>query len=226
VFIDQSGSTDSQSTYWDGVMSIISEYGPESRFVLWNTDVKSSSYGHAYQNALQRSGDGGTQPQCFANLAEEGSRIVIVTDGEVDQSDVVACDNILRSRAFKSVHVHFFSTWGKINLSVSAPFTRKTDYFIHKNGECIASGSTKDAISIDCYFDNPTKFLAEAEALYRQIAMANMGLKNERLRGELLALQKNLMRCISENNDPGIARTTSNPFKRLCSPRTSRRAVG
>ena len=202
VLIDYSGSTGGHVGYWDNVLRIIKE-NPDATFVLWDTFARVVSFAEAEKNAKNRSGNGGTQPQCFAKLLPTKAHVIIITDGQVGSSDVQQCDAILNGREFSHVDVHFYNTGGNMNLSVSAPFTRKTEYRIFVSEKVFTDGSSTKVIDLSPYENNPDKFIAEAEDLLKQIIMQNVGKTNNGLRNDLLELQKNLMKYIATNNSQG-----------------------
>ena len=97
VLIDFSGSTGGQRSYWDTVLRII-ETNQDATFVLWDTSAHTVSLAEATKVAKNCTGNGGTQPQCFAKLLPNNSNLIIITDGQVGQSDVLMCDTILNSK--------------------------------------------------------------------------------------------------------------------------------
>lgn len=199
ICIDDSGSTGNHPQYWPYVHNIITQ-NPKANFIFWDTSARPKTQQQALKIATERTGNGGTQPQCFASLIPPNSDLTIITDGQIGSSDIEYCDKVLNNRPFKSVTVHFLNTGGHMNLSVSAPFTRKTEYQIFVDGKQLANGSSARTIDISPYFNEPQKFIDESEQLLKDIVMQNLGKTNIDLRTQLLELQKNLLKVIAINN--------------------------
>jgi hypothetical protein len=201
LFIDCSGSTGNSSKYWKTVAGIIHECSDKDTFYFWDTTCCTLTKPEALYRAEMKRGGGGTSPECFAPRISPHDGIIIITDGQVYESSIRRCDDILKSCELTSVVVHFVSTGGSMNLSVSTPFTRNCKNFeLYVDGESLASGDSTQEIDLKVYFNNPDKFFSEAEDLNKQIVVKNMGRRNDNLRNKLLDLQKNLMKCIAEEN--------------------------
>lgn len=205
--VDYSGSTCNNVNYWTNVISII-EANPDSKIIFWNTIAKLLSKNDASRVANAKQGTGGTQPQCFAPLIPKGSNLIIITDGEVSTTDVQTCDSIINSREFSSVDIYFINTGGRMNLSVSAPFTRKTSFRIYVDGKKLSEGSSVNPIDLKHYNEQPEEFIKDAEKILAQIVMQNLGKNNQLLRNDLLDLQKNMLKIISNKN----AKVNANQF--------------
>jgi hypothetical protein len=157
---------------------------------------------YARSNALKRRGFGGTKPKVLVPLLPAGAHVIIITDGCVESEQVLACDQLLQSREFQRVEVHFVGTGGEMNLSVSAPFTRNTHFYqLMLDGQQMACGSTHNSVDLSKYFGKPGMFLQDANQLLQNITMQNLGSQgNPSLRTELLALQKSLMNELASVN--------------------------
>ena len=199
VAIDCSGSTGNSVKYWEKVIDTVNKY-PDAIFIMWDDVAKMMSKKQVLDNANIRKGHGGTNPSCFAKIIPENASVNIITDGQVTDDDVKKCDEILKDRKFKQVHVDLINTGGKINLSVSTPFTRNTVYTINNNDAERVSGNSGIKIDLDKYKNNPELFIQESDTLYAQIIMQNLGKSNVVLRNNLLDLQKNLMREIASRD--------------------------
>jgi hypothetical protein len=211
LIVDISGSTGSSSFYYNSTGDIlnaaIEEYGAENvSVVLWDTSVIPSDIAGLRKQIAHRRGGGGTSPSVFAStmFMPEGCRAIIITDGQVSSSEVSRCDKIINERHFESVHVYFISTGGRMNLSVSMPFTRNCEdirIFVQEGGETqktLLQGSTTAVIDLEKYHENPQLFLAEVEQIRGTIILKNVGRGlNIPLRDAILLLQKHLMRIIS-----------------------------
>jgi len=204
--IDNSGSTGRKSDYWNKVLSLTKPY-PTAQYLFWDTDVKKVSYDQVMSQCRSMSGGGGTQPQCIVKLLPADTKktnLVLITDGEVMASDVASCDAVLNGRSFASVDVHFISTGGQMNLTVSAPFTRNADKVkINVGDEVLATGSTTQAIDLKKYYGKPEEFMNDAEAILKQVVLQSLGKNNQALRNEFLELQKNLLATLAKNNSAG-----------------------
>ena len=98
-----------------------------------------------------------------------------MTDGQVPVECIKGCDAILQGRPFGHVQVHYLSTGGQMNLSVSLPFTRKTCYQIFVNGTILAEGNSITSIELEPYFNKPEKFILDSDEIVKQIVIQNLG---------------------------------------------------
>jgi len=180
---------------------------PKAKIYFWDTSVKEVSRTDALARCANKSGGGGTDPTCVAQkppLKSEKINLVLVTDGQIDAGSVANCDRVLNNRPFASVEVNFLNTGGQMNLSVSAPFTRKADKVkINVGDEVLASGSTTQAIDLKKYYGKPEEFMNDAEAILKQVVLQSLGKNNQALRNEFLELQKNLLATLAKNNSAG-----------------------
>ena len=197
--IDYSGSTGNNSNYWNSAKQLINSH-PKSKIIFWDTSAKLTTYQDALKMANIMKGHGGTQPQCFASMVPDKCNLIIVTDGQIYQGDVQKCDTILNSKEFSNVEVYFMNTGGSMKLSVSAPFTRKTNFKIFVDGKKLSEGSSLNPIDLTPYSNAPQKFIDESENILTQIVMQNLGKNNQPLRNELLDLQKNLIKTVALEN--------------------------
>jgi hypothetical protein len=51
-------------------------------------------------------------------------RVILVTDGEVDDNDVQSCDEILKDFKFAKTICYIITNTNNVNMSVTCPFTR------------------------------------------------------------------------------------------------------
>ena len=135
VFIDNSGSTGFGTTgrvfphYKGIVMKVAEELRSSTReYILWNTALTRTSFA-----ALPEFfSTGGTQPSNIASYLGKLPRtakydLCIVTDGQVDISEVDYCDRILGEMEFGKVLTVLVITGGECNHSCTAPFTRRAN---------------------------------------------------------------------------------------------------
>ena len=96
--IDYSGSTHGDTFYHNNVKSILDEkYNNEDDIIIWDTIAKFTSYNEYMDINKNRKGEGGTSPQSIFKLFQNKekknySEFILITDGEVNQSDVESCD--------------------------------------------------------------------------------------------------------------------------------------
>ena len=132
--IDYSGSTHGDTFYHNNVKSILDEkYNNEDDIIIWDTIAKFTSYNEYMDINKNRKGEGGTSPQSIFELFQNKekknySEFILITDGEVNQSDVESCDknfelykNIL---IYNYAEIYLIGRKDYANLSVGCPFTR------------------------------------------------------------------------------------------------------
>ena len=81
--------------YWSTVDFIIKQYAKDiSHYFLWNSNCFKSSLKEMEQSIAQRKGTGGTSPEHVATtiVKEKFKKVILVTDGEVGDYSVQACD--------------------------------------------------------------------------------------------------------------------------------------
>lgn len=59
-----------------------------------------------------------------------------------------------------------------------------------------------ETYDLTAYYDNVDKFFAEADEILTTLTFKNLGIsqRNEKLRNQVLELQKNLLKCIADQN--------------------------
>lgn len=82
-------------------------------------------------------GRGGTSPELVAQeVVRIGlKKIILVTDGQVSDHSVQACDKLLDKHKFTKTICYIISTSGYqsgVNLSVTCPFTRQCDNEVYE----------------------------------------------------------------------------------------------
>lgn len=204
--IDCSGSTGNIDNYWLPVYRMVNA-NPNAKFWFWDTSIRELSHKQALDWCTKKSGCGGTDPTCVAQklpLKSDKINLILVTDGQIGTGSIANCDQTLKDRPFASVEVNFINTGGQMNLSVSAPFTRKADKVkINVGDEVLATGSTTQAIDLKKYYGKPDEFMNDAEAILKQVVLQSLGKNNQALRNEFLELQKNLLATLAKNNSAG-----------------------
>jgi len=188
--------------YWNGVGRIADRgilNSDKTKHLLWDSCFVPLNLDKLLDNCKKRTGNGGTNPGQVANYIAQnykGEEIILhlFTDGQVDQGSVTRCDDTLTKNkiAFKKVYVHFYNTGGQINLSVSAPFTRKCDFEIYVDGNRMADGNSREEVDLS-QWEDLDYFLQNYDKLRGAITMQNIGKMNNDLRNKLLELKKKLL---------------------------------
>ena len=132
--IDDSGSTLFDSFYFDEIKDIIKKYYKENRgdiFYFWNEKKTKASYEEVQLKIEKRLGDGGTKPYLIAEIIDEEKQnefkhLIIITDGNVYANDIQLADNIMKNINYKFDFVTVYILGEDADLSVGAPFCRKT----------------------------------------------------------------------------------------------------
>lgn len=203
VCIDCSGSTGGCKGYWQKVKSLI-DANQDANLVMWDNDASIWMRKDVLSNIQKNKGHGGTSPSSFANIIPDNCKVAIITDGQVGPGEVDRCDNIIKGKKFTQMNVYFVGNESQMNLGISAPFTRNSNYNIYVNDKLLAGGDSAVVIDLKKYYNNPDLFLQECEDLYKQVVMQNLGKSNQDLRNQLLELQKNLFGFLSTQNSKGV----------------------
>ena len=139
VLLDTSQSTDGIDYYHDMsekiVNSTMKSY-KSVRIVQWNGKISEMSHAEFVTNVRNRSGRDWTASSLIAQWIIKNKffkNIIIITDGEVMQSEVDKCNTLLKPYQLDNVHIHIISEHGQLNLSVGCPFTRDntSSYYVN-----------------------------------------------------------------------------------------------
>lgn len=106
ICIDCSASTKGHKRYWNRVLKIVEE-NKDAKFVIWSSRAKFVSYDKIRDIANNRIATGGTCLSLFVDLVKKHSKLIIITDGQVSQSEVERCDELLKDTIFDYVKVIF-----------------------------------------------------------------------------------------------------------------------
>lgn len=201
--IDGSGSTSGCFSYWNKIGKIYEQYrGENIKIVMWDSYAENVTERDLLQ-AIRSNGwrDGGTSPSTLVKtilmFVKEEIELHLISDGQVDDDEVRRTEELLRDKEIKTAKIDFYNTGGTVNLSVSAPFTRKTEFVIKLDGEIIGQGNSKQEIEWEKY-ENYQDFLDNYETLKTIIVAQNLGKNNQTLRQKLLILQKKWLTQISK----------------------------
>jgi hypothetical protein len=188
-------------------------------------------------------GGGGTDSSQIADWIRANNfhgDLVIITDGQVGQSEIDRCTSVLGdSWIFASVTAHLIDTGGPVNLSVTCPFTRNGSSqvftYMASNGYVQKSELEVSAASLVALAEIPSirtveEFEARYATLLDAIIVKTMGTTgNASLHAALVALKKHLVAStahassksdsmemahasLREKNYPA----TSDAFRRIC----------
>lgn len=117
IAIDYSGSTGRSLEYWQYVNGVVNETkGEQTTYVLWDDESKLKTYEDVNDQICSMKGHGCTDPSSFIKFLKSGDRLEIVTDGEVPQNTVTACDKMLTDIILESVTIHVVDS--DLNLEV------------------------------------------------------------------------------------------------------------
>ena len=138
--VDISGSVGGSAHYWDMVGELVTKYGQEiSKFYFWDTSIEVTTKKDLETAIAKRTGRGGTSPELVAAEVVKSNikKLILITDGQVSDSSVQKCDQILNEYALEKSICYIISTGYGLNMSVTCPFTRKCDNEVYEkeNGQ-------------------------------------------------------------------------------------------
>lgn len=208
--IDDSGSTNSNVKYWSQVHKLVSLSKPEDKFLFWNDQTRFTTRSDLFKHSQTiRRGNGCTEPASIlpflVRLCKEQPRInrfIIVTDGQIMTRDVERTDRDILAlniqELFQYVECHIIHTSGSVpDLSVVAPFIRKSIFKITVDDRIVSTGNTRTTIDLKQYETDPSQFLTDFPSILTTITAQNLGQDNENLRNQLLSLQKEMLKSCS-----------------------------
>ena len=114
---------------------ILAQYGADiSHYYLWNSNCGACTKKEIETSINTRMGTGGTSPEhvAYEIVARRYSKVILVTDGQVDNGSVQRCDEAFEKaqknfRISKSICYIVSTGHGEVNMSVTCPFTRFCD---------------------------------------------------------------------------------------------------
>ena len=132
--IDDSGSTEYDKFYYNEVKNIIERYYDEKRgdiLYFWNDGKTKVSYEQLQLKIEKTNGTGGTEPYLIAQIIDEEKQneckhLIIITDGNVNQNDILFADEKMKKINYKFDFVSVYILGNQEDLSVGAPFCRNT----------------------------------------------------------------------------------------------------
>ncbi len=213
--VDDSGSTSESNRYWSKVASIFNSIKDTTHeSILWSDKAYRVDDSFMEVAIQKQSLYGGTKISTLAQSLVDNHKdlsqvkLVLISDGQVSDNEVRAADHILNGAAFAEVNVHFIKTGGHINLSVSSPFTRNTEFSVDIDDEKLVKAKSNQKIDLTAYSD-PDVFLNGYLDLKSSLVAQNMGRVNTEMRKEVLNLQTTLMASLSQQESRGMSETFS-----------------
>jgi hypothetical protein len=210
VALDISGSTDNSGYYYTCAKSIIESIDDNAKSVycLWNINDKIVSRKEIINHINTKKGTWGTSPSCFIKHLDDGYNLCIITDGEIDNSELSKCLTSLQKIQFENVEIYFInSNENNMNLSVSAPFIKNAKSFeIFVNGVKNSSGSTLQVIpKLKSYFGKPDVFLKEFDTIWQSFVALTIGVNDHKeLHNLIVALNESLQIAIKQSLSKGL----------------------
>lgn len=212
--VDDSGSTSGSHRYWSKVESIFNSIKDTTHEnILWSDKANCVDDNFMDVAIQKRSLYGGSTrisalAQSLINNHKDLStiKLVLISDGQVSDGEVRAADQTLNGASFAEVNVHFIKTGGEINLSVSSPFTRNTEFTVSIDDENLVKAKSNQKIDLTAYSD-PDVFLNGYTDLKSSLVAQNMGRVNTEMRKQVLNLQTTLMASLSKQESQGMTET-------------------
>ena len=155
--IDNSGSVHKKLIYFNKIKEIFSKFFNEERgdtFYTWSNRFKKLKYEEIFNFINKMEGNGSTCSNLIAEISKiennncdnKFEHLIIISDGEVDQSEVDKSDKKFEEYKLQFSHVSTFlvNTGGNINESVGCPYSRNCPgftYLIDSRGNQIVKAS-------------------------------------------------------------------------------------
>lgn len=214
LFVDNSGSVGGCIHYWQTVSDIIAEYGKDiTHYYLWNSQCHLSSKKEMEQSIESKRGTGGTNPEHVAIeiVAKQFTSIILVTDGEVGDHSVQACDRKLNAayeaNKFKISRAvcYVIGSYSEPNLSVTCPFTRRSESKVFSRTresplKTVMQYTQEDYKVLDSLEEiSLENFEAKYTSIEQLIIAINMGRDgNPELHSQLVAMKTRLVKELSK----------------------------
>lgn len=195
--------------YWNKVKDVYDSVKDEKpSIIFWDTEAKILTEHELLDMIQRKTGFNGTSPSCIIKYLQAGDKLLLITDGQIDQGEVERCEQRLRDKKLENVQVEFVGDKRQMNLSVAASFGKHTEkYTLSVNSELLTSGKTVDlslyfgrsAGSTEGSVDVVQKFFEDAEQILKDVTMATLAQPNMALRNQLLDLQKHLLHTLAKS---------------------------
>ena len=207
--IDKSGST-CNKLYSDEIIKLVNENYNEERgdiIYIWGEDYKKLSKKEFIELVEINQDLGGTYPKLIADIINlerknKCKHLIIITDGNVSNQDILESDKRMENIKYYFDFVSVYIIGEEANLSISAPFCRKTPHkaYMKKKLEDIeyqeVSALNEEDIetlnSIEKY-ENYNNFMNDYDKLKNAVQAKCIGvLKEPDLEKKLESLFKNI----------------------------------
>jgi hypothetical protein len=207
---DGSGSTGGSTIYHTTSQNLFAELPapPETQILFWDSEYRVISPAQLAAINAAKQGNGGTDPELIARhvvATDFHGHLVLLSDGQVSQSSVAACDRTLPvGWTFASVRVILVNTGGTVNMSVSCPFTRNSPHIIQMVTAATPAPTTltevkQEAFSLLTALDSirtVADWTAAVPTLEPVVIARTMGTTGDpSLRDRLLALKARIQRA-------------------------------
>jgi hypothetical protein len=207
---DNSGSISGNSTYFNEIYRIVDKYYKSGdKFYLWGSSYTEQSKAQIDQWIKNKSGPEGTYSTNIAKLViacpSHREHLIIVTDGEVYESDIKECDKLMAQYniQFQFVSVYVVGSGG--NLSVGAPFCRgcpnRTIHVLSAIKRINGPSLTLDEIAAFNSIPNInsiSEFDSKYDKLYSAIKAKQLGKNGDNdLMNKLVALKNRIINGLS-----------------------------
>lgn len=213
IFVDNSGSVGSCTTYWQTVSDINTQYAKDiSHYYFWNSSYYTVTPKVFDEKCIAMRGEGGTSPELVAQVVvkEKFPNIILITDGEVGDYSVKECDRILEAAKTQGFTInkaicYVIGSYNEPNLSVTCPFTRcKESKVFSRNGanplKAVMQYTAEDYKVLD-ELENITleNFERQYTVIEQLIIALNMGKDgNLPLKNQLVAMKGRLVKEFSK----------------------------
>ena len=208
IAYDGSGSTGGFDNrfYHTKTQHLVGQF-PDAQLVLWDTQPRVVSREALAKINASCTGYGGTDTTAIAQHVKACNfhgYLVIITDGQVDNSCIDRCAAVL-GPAWRFVHVdvHLINTGGKVNMSVSCAFTRVSPHSVYcynrqndyKPVQQVAVSETDvDTLRQIDKIVTVVDYEAHAAAIERAVVAQTMGTTGApSLRDAILAMKKRIV---------------------------------
>jgi len=198
IAVDISGSVSGSIRYWSVVREVYDKHEDLTEpitIVLWDTKATIVELPALKKFWETKRGCGGTKPYCFLQLLPEDiTTLVLLTDGQVNQTDIDVIDqNNLR---ITNVECHIIDN--NPNLSVTCPFTRNNNAVVYTHTlletKLVLQINAKDYALLDqidsLSYDN---FLENYDRIHTLLVASTMGKVGNQSYKDMLVRAKNKM---------------------------------
>jgi len=221
---DCSGSVGGSTRYFDELSRVLNDSPKATSYFMWDSSVNRKSLEQINAWVVSKQGGGGTSPSQVAKLISEESFhgvLRFITDGDVDGSEVDACDRWLHGAAlsegrtghvFEKVEAYIVETGQRLNRSTLLPFTRFSPFevkYLYKDGglPTLEAISAEDIDLFETFLkqQKDVDFEEKAERL-KEVAQARfMGTTGSaRVRDAAIQAKKRLTAEMSDRLGQGI----------------------